>query len=69
MPQSNAASNSERFDRRRQVAAILAQGVLRYRRRLVSADAEKISQFGDSSLEIVSNPRLTVSTGFAGEPM
>jgi hypothetical protein len=52
-------------ERRRQVAAILAQGVVRYRRTVVLAEADRSSAPRNTGLELVSETRLSVSVGLA----
>ena len=51
----------------RQLAAILAQGVIRWRNSGTSAD-EHLSQFPTVGLEVVSEMRLSVCMGFDPEP-
>lgn len=53
------------IERRRQVAAILAQGVIRHRRRAETADVGHFSRPCDTGLELVSKTRLSVSKGLA----
>lgn len=54
-------------ERRRQVAAILAQGVVRHRRIAELAKFDELSRPRDTCLEVVSETRLSVSVGFADE--
>lgn len=53
--------------RRRQVAAILAQGVIRHRRIAELAEIGDLSRTRDTGLEVVSETRLSVSKGLANE--
>jgi len=53
--------------RRRQVAAILAQGVIRHRRIAELAEIGDLSRTRDTGLEVVSETRLSVSKGLADE--
>lgn len=53
------------IERRRQVAALLAQGVIRHRRRTETADVGNFSRPRDTGLELVSKTRLSVSKGLA----
>ncbi len=50
-------------ERRRQVAAILATGVIRLRHAATLADFGQFSPTRDTGLEVVSHPRLSVSVG------
>ena len=50
-------------ERRRQVAAILATGVIRLRRAATLADFGEFSPSRDTRLEVVSETRLSVSVG------
>ena len=50
--------------RRRQVAAILAQGVIRHRHCVHQAESDNFSTSCDRGLEVVSETRLSVSVGF-----
>jgi hypothetical protein len=50
-------------ERRRQAAAILARGVIRYRDRLHLAPGENLSLSGQSGLEFCAETRLSVSVG------
>ena len=52
-------------ERRRQVAAILAQGVIRHRRIAQLAESGQFSPPRNTGLELVSETRLTVSVGLA----
>jgi hypothetical protein len=52
-------------ERRRQVAAILAQGVIRHRRIAQLAEFGHFSPSRDTGLEVVSETRLSVSVGLA----
>lgn len=55
--------------RRRQLAAILAQGVFRYRRAAqLVAESGQFSPPRDTGLDVVSETRLTVSEGLARDP-
>jgi hypothetical protein len=53
--------------RRRQVAAILAQGVIRHRRIAELAKFGELPGTRDTGLEVVSETRLTVSQGLANK--
>jgi len=48
-------------DRHRQIAAILVEGVLRFRRAAVRAAVGQFSRPRDTGLEVVSETRLSVS--------
>jgi hypothetical protein len=48
-------------DRRRQIAAILVEGVIRHRRAAQLAKVGQFSPSGDTGLEVVSKTRLSVS--------
>ena len=48
-------------ERRRQLAAILAAGVIRLRRAAALADLGQISPTLDTGLEVISHPRLSVT--------
>jgi len=63
----SSASDPTPEERRRQVAAILAHGVVRHRCRAERAKTEKLSQFRHTGLEVVSKTRLSVSKGRASE--
>lgn len=54
--------------RRRQVAALLAQGVIRCRRAAQMAESGEFSPPCDTGLEVVSETRLSVSEGLARDP-
>jgi hypothetical protein len=51
------------IERRRQIATLLAQGVIRHRRRAEMADVGQFSRPRDTGLELVSKTRLSVSKG------
>jgi hypothetical protein len=62
LPNASAISPTER---RRQVASILARGVIRWRRRAKSAgiiDTEKSAVSGETRLELPGETRLSVGT-------
>jgi len=63
----SSASDPTPEERRRQIAAILAHGVVRHRCRAERAKTEKFSQFLNTGLEVVSKTRLSVSKGLASE--
>lgn len=54
-------------ERRRQVAAILAEGVIRYRRIAQLAAVGDLSRSRDTGLEVLSETRLSVSVGLADD--
>ena len=59
------ASNLSPAERRREVASILARGVIRWRRRAKSAgimDTEKSAVSGETRLELPAKTRLSVGT-------
>jgi hypothetical protein len=53
------------IERRRQVAAVLAQGVIRHRRIAELADVGDFSRSRNPGLEVASKTRLSVSKGLA----
>jgi hypothetical protein len=55
-------------ERRRQLAAILAQGVIRHRRIAELAEVGQVSLTRDTGLEFVSEMRLSVTVGLADVP-
>ncbi|MEW6198014.1 MAG: hypothetical protein AB1601_05040 [Planctomycetota bacterium] len=61
----NHASETSPAERRREVASILARGVIRWHRRAKSAgiiDTEKSAVSGETRLELSGETRLTVGT-------
>lgn len=54
--------------RRRQIAAILAQAVIRHRRAAHLAECGEFPSPRNSGLEVVSETRLSVSEGLARDP-
>jgi hypothetical protein len=67
MPSAATASPHDLtpHERRRQVAAILAQGVVRVRRAAELAGVGELSLPRNTGLEVVSETRLSVSVGLA----
>lgn len=64
-PNLNDLAPDQRF---RQLAAIFAQGVIRWRNSGRASPAENLSQFPTGGLEVVSETRLSVCVGFDPEP-
>jgi hypothetical protein len=65
MPVGVAVKDKSPADRRREIASILARGVIRWRRRAKAAgiiDAEKSAVSGETRLELSDEPRLSVGT-------
>jgi len=62
-----SAGNLTPTERRRQVAAILARGVVRHRRIAELAQVGEFSPPRDTGLELVPKTRLSVSKGLARE--
>lgn len=58
-----AAGSAAPEARRRRVAAILARGVVRYRRNAALAEPGELSPSCNPGLEVVSETRLSVSVG------
>lgn len=61
----NCPSDLPPADRRREVASILARGVIRWRRRAKAAgiiDAQKFPPSGETRLELSGETRLSVGT-------
>jgi hypothetical protein len=64
-PDVSFASNATPEERRRQVAALLARGVVRHRRQADLAEICDFSHVPSPGLEVVSETRLSVSKGLA----
>jgi hypothetical protein len=69
MPKQRASEQLSPAERRRQVASILARGVVRWRRRAVStgiSDAQESPPAAGNCLELSRETRLSVSDGTRG---
>ena len=69
MPPPDSDSTPSTADCRRQVASILARGVIRWRKRAKSAGiiaARESSPVGENGLELLGETSLTVSDGTRG---
>ncbi len=67
MPSSSAKNDLLPVERCRQVAAIIARGVVRSRHAANQREIEKVSLSRNISLELVSETRLTVSRDFVDQ--
>ena len=69
MPKHCPSHNLSATDRRREIASILARGVIRWRRRAKASgiiDAQKPTESGENGLELSRETRLSVADATRG---